>query len=64
MHYQLGDPQGKIVEGKIIQVVGNDLYIEFGGKFQCVCVKPITNERYAVILSSHTTNVVNVKRYF
>nr|CAH0105073.1 unnamed protein product [Daphnia galeata] len=41
---QLGDPQGKIVEGKIIQVVGNDLYIEFGGKFQCVCVKPITNE--------------------
>jgi small subunit ribosomal protein S28 len=45
IHYQLGDPQGKIVEGKIIQVVGNDLYIEFGGKFQCVCVKPITNER-------------------
>ncbi|KAI9558458.1 hypothetical protein GHT06_015245 [Daphnia sinensis] len=42
---QLGDPQGKVIEGKIVRVVGNDLYIDFGWKFECVCPKPLKNER-------------------
>lgn len=39
----MGDPQGKIVEGKIIHVVNDDLYIDFGSKFNCVCPRPSKN---------------------
>lgn len=41
------DPVGKIVDGKIIAVDGPNLYIDFGGKFHGVGIKPHRfSERY------------------
>ncbi len=36
----LGDVQGRLVEGVVLEVVDSHLYVDFGGKFLCVVPRP------------------------
>lgn len=37
------------MQGEIINIVEDDLYIDFGWKFHCVCQKPLKNSDEYVI---------------
>ena len=41
----LGDLNNKYLIGRVVDICGDDLYIDYGGKFNCVCKRPERNAK-------------------
>lgn len=46
----LGDLENKYLIGKIVDIVGDDLYIDYGGKFNCVIKRPEKGAMYFLLI--------------
>ena len=55
---QIGDPNGRMAVGEIIEVLNDDLYIDFGGKFHTVCKRPPTRTRYVKQTNTIFRNII------
>ncbi|CAF0719971.1 unnamed protein product [Adineta steineri] len=42
---QLGDLKGRLLSGRIVDVIDDDLYVDFGGKFHAVVQRPQSKQR-------------------
>jgi small subunit ribosomal protein S28 len=42
---QLGGLKGRLLSGRVVDVVDDDLYVDFGGKFHAVVQRPQTKQR-------------------
>ena len=54
----MGNPVGQVVVGKVYHMVDDDLYIDFGHKFGCVCKKPRLKKNRKINTSHFDINCI------